>query len=50
MKTMVDICVHDMTNDYPVYLENLIIPSFSILIEAAKRTNESVRRTHDQDL
>lgn len=44
-ETMVDVCLHDMANEYRVFLENPSFPSFSKLMEAAKRTNESVRRT-----
>lgn len=43
-ETLVDVYLHGMVNEYPVYLENLTFPSFSKLIEAARRTYESVRK------
>lgn len=42
-ETLVDVCLQDMANEYQVYLQNLTFPSFSKLVEAARRTNESVR-------
>lgn len=44
-ETMVNDCLHGMANEYSVYMENLAFLSFSKLVEAIKRTNESVRRT-----
>lgn len=41
---LVDVCLHGMPNEYRVYLENLTFLSFSKLIEAVRRTNESVRK------
>lgn len=41
---LVDVCLHGIANEDGVYLENLAFPSFSKLIEAARRTNESVRK------
>lgn len=43
-ETLIGVCLHGMVNEYRVYLENLTFPSFSKLIEAARRTNESVRK------
>lgn len=43
-ETLVDICLHGMANEYRVYLENLTFLSFSKLMDAARRTNESVRK------
>lgn len=36
---------HGKTEEYRVFLENLSFPSFSKLMEAAKRTNESVHKS-----
>lgn len=33
-----------MVSEYRVYLENLTFPSFSELMEAAQRTNESIKK------
>lgn len=38
-ETLVDVCLHGMVNEYRVYLENLTFPSFSKLMEAARRNN-----------
>lgn len=38
-------CLHRMINEYPVFLEDLSFPSFFRLVEAARRLNESVKRT-----
>lgn len=43
-ETLVDMCLHGMVNEYRVYLENLTFPSFSRLMETARRTNESFRK------
>lgn len=43
-ETLVDVCLYGMANEYRVYLENLTFPSFSKLMEAARRINESVRK------
>lgn len=42
---LVNVCLHGMNNEYRVFLENLTFPSFSKLMEAARQTNEPVRRT-----
>lgn len=39
---MIDVCLHGMANE--IFLEYLTFPSFSRLMEASRRTNESVRR------
>lgn len=44
-ETMVDVCLQWHDHEYRVFLENLMFPSFSKLMEAARRINESVRRT-----
>lgn len=44
-ETMVDVCLRGMANGYCVFLENLTFPSFSKLSEAARRTNEYLRKT-----
>lgn len=44
-ETLVNVCLHGMSGEYRAFLENLIFSSFSKLMEAARRTNESVRRT-----
>lgn len=43
-ETLVNVCLYGMANEYCVYLENLTFPSFSKLMEAARRTNESIRK------
>lgn len=42
---MVSVCLHGMSDEYQVFLENLTLSSFSKLMEASRRTNESTRRT-----
>lgn len=42
---LVDICLRGMMEEYHKFLENLSFSSLSRLMEAAMRTNESVRRT-----
>lgn len=42
---LVNVCLHDMNDEYQVFLENLTFSSFSKLMEAARRANESTRRT-----
>lgn len=44
-EVLVNVCLHGMNDEYLVFLENLTFSSFSKLMEAARRTNESVRRT-----
>ena len=39
-----DMCIAGMLYEYHPYLKNLQIPSFTRLVEFAKRTNISVRR------
>uniref|UniRef100_A0A7N2LLD0 Uncharacterized protein n=1 Tax=Quercus lobata TaxID=97700 RepID=A0A7N2LLD0_QUELO len=39
-----DMCIAGMLYEYRPYLKNLRIPSFTRLVESAKRTNMSVRR------
>lgn len=41
---LVDICLHGMIEEYHLHLENLSFASFSRLMEAARRKNESVRK------
>lgn len=43
-------CLHDMFDEYRVFLENLSFLSFSRLMEAERRTNESVRRTSKSNI
>lgn len=43
-ETMVDICLHDMANEYHVYIINLTFSSFLKFMEAIRRTNELGRR------
>lgn len=38
-----DVCLHDMLEEYRIFLKSLSFPSFSMVV--AKRTNEFVRRT-----
>lgn len=42
---LVSICLHGMTEEYRVFLENLSFCSFAKLMEAARSTNESVHRS-----
>lgn len=42
---LVDVCLHGMNDEYRVFLENLTFSSFLKLMETARQTNESVRRT-----
>lgn len=44
-EVLVNMCLHGMNDEYRVFLENLMFSSFSNSMEAARRTNESVRRT-----
>lgn len=47
--TMVDVCLHGMANEYRVFFWRISCSSPSIkLMEAVKRTNESVQRTLDR--
>lgn len=41
----VNVCLHGMMEVYKIFLENLSFRSFSKLMEAPERTNESVHRT-----
>lgn len=43
-EVLVNVCLHGMDDEYKVSLENLTFLSFSKLMEAARRTNKSVRR------
>lgn len=44
-KVLVDVCLHDMLEDYRIFSEDLSFPSFSKLMEVDYGTNESVHRT-----
>lgn len=44
-ETMVDICLHDMVNEYCVLVEILSFPSFFKLMEAARWTDEYQKMT-----
>lgn len=44
-QVLVDVCLHHMLEELCIFLENLSVPYFSRLMEAARRTNESVSRT-----
>lgn len=44
-EVLVNACLHGMLDEYHVYLENLSFLSFFMLMEAARRTNEFVKRT-----
>ena len=41
---LVDICIAAMLYRYCPYLENLLIPSFTRLVEASRRTSISVKK------
>lgn len=43
-EVLVNVCLHGMNNEYEVFLETLTFSSFSKLMEAARKTNESIRR------
>lgn len=40
---LVDVCLHGMTEEYCIFVENLSFSSFTKLMEAAHRTNQKVR-------
>lgn len=42
---LMDVCPHNMIENYWVYLENLSFSSFLWLMEVLRRVNESVKRT-----
>lgn len=42
---LVDLYLHCMIKDYRVALEKLSFSSFSKLMEAGRRTNESIKKT-----
>lgn len=42
---LVNVCLHRMSDEYRVFLENLTFPSFLKLMEASKHMNEFVRKT-----
>lgn len=44
-EALFDVCLHGVIQEYHVFLENLSFPSFSKLMDVARRTNESIRRT-----
>lgn len=44
-EVLVNICLHGMNDKYSIFLEHVKFSSFSNLMKAARRTNESVRRT-----
>lgn len=44
-EVLVDICFHSMMEECIIFLENLSFLSYSKLMEAARNTNELVRRT-----
>lgn len=41
----VSVCLYGMAEEYKAFLENLSLPSFPKLMEAARRTNEWVHRS-----
>lgn len=41
---LVNVCLHGMSDEYRVFLENLMFSSFSKSMEASRHTNESIRR------
>lgn len=45
---LVDVYLHDIIQDYRIYLENLSLSSFSRLMEAMRRTKESVPKPQNQ--
>lgn len=47
---LVSVCLHRMIEEYRVFLEYLSFPSFAKLMEAARLTNESVRRSSKSDV
>lgn len=44
-EVLINACLHGMMKEYRTFLENLSFLSFASLMEVARRTNESVRRT-----
>lgn len=44
-KVLANACLHGMMKEYRTFLENLSFLSFANLMEVARCTNESVRRT-----
>lgn len=42
---LVDLCLQGLIEDYIIYLENLLFPFSSKLMEAARPTNEPLRKT-----
>lgn len=43
-EVLIDVCFHDKMDEHIIFWKNLSFPSFSILVEAARSANESVRR------
>lgn len=43
-QVLVKICLHDMAEEYIIFLENLSFPSFSKLIKEACRIKEAVNK------
>lgn len=44
-EVLLNVCLHRILEEFRVLLENLSLSSFSRLMEVARRTNGSVRRT-----
>lgn len=44
-EVLVNVCLYDMKDEYRVFLKSLTFSSFSKLMEAVRRKNESVRLT-----
>lgn len=49
-ETMVDVCLHDMANEYRVFLENPSFPSFSKLMGLPRELMNLSEERHDQAL
>ena len=43
-KELVKVCIHGMFDECRVYLENLPLPTFAMLVEVARKTNNTLLR------